>query len=354
MKKTIAAMLAVMMVLAVPFTAHAKTVYSNVISISKEADKAAKAAEKKAEEEAAALPMIAEEPAVEDAEDAVSGEETVSDAEQAGNVEAALDAEPVETEIVIDGKTAEAETVTETEQTETADAVITETEETETADAAVIVIEETETIDAVITETEETETTDAVITEIEEMNTFDAVVIETEADTLDGEAAETEVGEEIIYEGFVLDGGENGAAVYAAADAESEILILLNTGETFDVLSYDEVWAHIRAGEIKGYIQTAKIALENVEGTDGKIRSVTVVNDLTEVVIQPGTIVTFSAILTGFENDTYTAQWYEKPYGGEYAPMEGEMGLSVSFPVTADNFYNEWRIVITLTGTIAE
>lgn len=56
------------------------------------------------------------------------------------------------------------------------------------------------------------------------------------------------------------------------------------------------------------------------------------------------------AVPVGYDNAVYTLQWQTKAEGGEWQDVEGETDSVFTCEVTEDNYLNQWRVLLTVTG----
>ena len=56
------------------------------------------------------------------------------------------------------------------------------------------------------------------------------------------------------------------------------------------------------------------------------------------------------AMPVGYDNAIYSLQWQTKAVGGEWQDVEGETDCVFTCEVTEDNYLNQWRVLLTVTG----
>ena len=67
-----------------------------------------------------------------------------------------------------------------------------------------------------------------------------------------------------------------------------------------------------------------------------------------------GDMVTLTARLFGYENAVCTVQWQTSEDGVNWTDVEDATELIYAFTVTEENCQNYWRLIVNVTGVLAE
>lgn len=157
----------------------------------------------------------------------------------------------------------------------------------------------------------------------------------------------------------VLPEGETQVALSAEADAEAEVLAMIPAGAMLYVKTIDAQWSYAVYGELEGYVPTGKIALYNAEATpeeEAAIRTISVSSSLEGVtVIEEGTPICLTAVLTGFDGVAYTLQWqYTPDAGATNVDIAGANELTYVYNISFENLTYLYRLVVTVQDAEAE
>ena len=367
MKKVLALVMVIVMMMAMASFAQADEIYSNILviptleelneAILKEKGKTAKTEEPETAEDVQEVPeeepAAAEATAVQPDEIAIEDINTEAEADPAEETTVSAEALPENEETAADPEKPEVEAEEQADETESEPEPVEEAsgdvQETRNEPVEVTCGDTEETVNGEVeepTEVSEIMTVDGEPTEVSEIAEEDEP--ETAEEDAVEEATVPEEETELEDNGAVVSYAEEEVPVYTDADTSTGVIAVLRAGDKVHINTFDAAWANITFGELTGYIDTNKVALLNTEAEDGIIRSIRVVNDLNgRTAVKEGTVITFTAILTGFENDVYTAQWYEDSGDGVYEPLEGETSLDLPVTVTRYNLDHNWYIIIT-------
>lgn len=157
----------------------------------------------------------------------------------------------------------------------------------------------------------------------------------------------------------VLPAGENEVPLKAEADEKAESLAMIPAGAMLYVKDIDAQWSYAVYGELEGYVPTGKIALYNAEVTpeeEAVVRTISVSSTLEGMtVVEEGTPIILTAVLTGFDNVAYALQWQYTPDAGvTNVDIPGANDLTYTYNISFENFTYLYRLVVTIQNTEAE
>ena len=93
----------------------------------------------------------------------------------------------------------------------------------------------------------------------------------------------------------------------------------------------------------------AKLIAEILDGTnEGRTISIYASYDGDELYF--GDMVTLIAVLKGYDDCIFTAQWQQSKDDATWFDMVGENNLFCSFEVTEENYMDYWRIMIHISA----
>lgn len=81
-------------------------------------------------------------------------------------------------------------------------------------------------------------------------------------------------------------------------------------------------------------------------------RSIDIYADWGEEELSFGMESTLIAVLHGYDNAVYTVRWQTSVDGGLWTDIDGATETRYSMTVTEDNYYDYWRVVVTVTDVI--
>ena len=157
----------------------------------------------------------------------------------------------------------------------------------------------------------------------------------------------------------VLPAGENEVPLKAEADEKAESLAMIPAGAMLYVKDIDAQWSYAVYGELEGYVPTGKIALYNAEVTpeeEAVVRTISVSSTLEGMtVVEEGTPIILTAVLTGFDNVAYALQWQYTPDAGvTNVDIPGANDLTYTYNISFENFTYLYRLVVTVQDAEAE
>ncbi|MDO5435211.1 MAG: hypothetical protein Q4G19_02470, partial [Clostridia bacterium] len=135
--------------------------------------------------------------------------------------------------------------------------------------------------------------------------------------------------------------------LYAAPGGEA--IAPLGGGMQVMILAIGETWSKVRIDDVIGYIPTCRLSLYNEPAeVEDPIRSISLsANTRGKEILQIGMLITISAELKGFENDTYILQWQYSPDRGVTAfDIPGANDLSYSYYLSRQNAEYVYRLVV--------
>lgn len=158
---------------------------------------------------------------------------------------------------------------------------------------------------------------------------------------------------------LVLNEGEDSLALYAAADANSEVLAHIAAGEILYVQNIEAEWSYAVYGDFAGFVRTDKIALFNETATPEEeeiIRTVKLTSNVSgDETVYAGTEIMLSAQLTGFDDLEYKLQWQYTPDNGvSVYDVPGANDAQYTFIIDESNAYYLWRVSVTIAEDTVE
>lgn len=128
-----------------------------------------------------------------------------------------------------------------------------------------------------------------------------------------------------------------------------QCIAAVEKGAMIEIAVARDGWVQICWEGLVGFVSSDCVALYNEEAApEEQIRSICIYTSLNGVKqVREGTVVSLTAVLTGFENDAYTIQWQYSPDGGSTAvDIDGANKLTYAYRLTADNFGYMYRVVV--------
>lgn len=177
------------------------------------------------------------------------------------------------------------------------------------------------------------------------------IPVVTEEEVVEEEPVEED---RILRQVMVLQPEGETLAMYAEPSSSSAVVAEIPGGETIQVSEINADWSYAIYNGAEGYVLTDKIALMDdgmiTPEDEAIIRTISITSSIQgQTQVEEGTVVTLTAKLTGFENDTYSLQWKCSTDGGaSVQDIPGANGLSYSVAVTTENATYLYGLCVTV------